>query len=416
MPRKQCPECAKSYINLKDHILTVHKGEMKPSQRDKTKCNSCKKKIFFAEFESHQSVCIQQSQTCSLCFNEVKNLEKHVQSMHVDVKCHVCLEIFPGSALFVPILRNHIYDNHIQDIHAELHISERLDTEDLTERENIAEYFVRHKSTNEGNQFICLLCKQAFVTRTKITYHMKHHLKYTSGHGKRKYYPCSDCGKMVQSRRIKLHKCLINISSIKEQDQQGKHNLEKYYLQKEEKLDGQQLELEHLEEKNIEQNNLEIDKLERVQLDTEYIEGDQEHQLLPELEARQEPRLQEINQEKKIYQLKKSSYNKSIIASGTMKDINSIFQRNLEKSGRYSAVSNISPENLSDRIDSLQEKTGVGEWLCKNCGKKSRDRRDSTEHVQTHIQGLCFSCSDCGFVAKSKKSITNHIKKKNINL
>ena len=304
--RKQCPECPNSYINLRDNILTFHRGEVRPSHKDKNKCNVCKKLISQYGIEFHKSVCLQQSQTCSLCSKHVTNLEKHLQSMHTVVRSQVCLDIFPGSAVILPILRNHIYDKHIQDICNELQISDCIETEDVTVRERISECFVEHKSERENNRFSCLLCKQSYITRTSITYHMKHHLKYTSRRGKTKCHPCTDCGEMVKPKINHLHKCVIQTFAFMESQQQKK-SLEHPDKNKQEhdrlERENEQQEQKYLKQQKLHQQELDNLKNEPDQNEDQHLEHQEEGKNIREkLKKEQEQQKENYEAEQEIKQ------------------------------------------------------------------------------------------------------------------
>ena len=388
--KKQCPECANFYINLNDHIRTLHKGEIKPSLKYKTKCHSCKKQIHNADYESHQRICIPQFQICSLCSIKVKDLEKHLQMKHIDIKCEVCFKILTKAAGSIRSLRNHIYDYHIQDICLELQVSKSLTTKDAAEKESIAESFVFHKSIYENGEFKCLLCKKIFYTRPRMTNHMKYHLKYNiSGYAKEngsksyKYHPCTDCGDMIKRTRLSFHKCVIQSYECLPSLNQG--HLEPVQNEKEQLILEQQ---DQILEEQVEYENIHHKKGQHTQEYNEQKEKEQEEEKLKPV----------------------------LSVSQNDKYSNTTLHINQEKSSFFSAVPNMDSDDLVFKINSLHEKIkGAQEWLCRNCGKKTRGQEKSKEHVQTHIEGLHFSCSDCGFVAKSKRSIQKHIQKKGIN-
>ena len=49
---------------------------------------------------------------------------------------------------------------------------------------------------------------------------------------------------------------------------------------------------------------------------------------------------------------------------------------------------------INSKINELLETTD-GLFVCKACGKSSRDRRNIGRHVETHIEGLSFPCQRC---------------------
>ena len=67
-------------------------------------------------------------------------------------------------------------------------------------------------------------------------------------------------------------------------------------------------------------------------------------------------------------------------------------------------------ENLTERIDSLIEKRN-GIWTCKVCGKTPARNVPSeiSRHAETHIEGLSYTCRQCGTVAKTSTVMASHV-------
>ena len=67
-------------------------------------------------------------------------------------------------------------------------------------------------------------------------------------------------------------------------------------------------------------------------------------------------------------------------------------------------------ENLTERIYSLIEKRN-GVWTCKVCGRTLAKNvpSDISRHAETHIQGLSYTCNQCGTVAKTSMVMANHV-------
>ena len=65
---------------------------------------------------------------------------------------------------------------------------------------------------------------------------------------------------------------------------------------------------------------------------------------------------------------------------------------------------NITNEDLTFQLDSMMKKAEDGEvkWNCKVCGKTVKGknwgsaRQHMREHVETHIEGLSYTCNQCG--------------------
>ena len=206
-PKRQCPECQKYIINLRDHILTVHRRGMNPSKVNKRMCHICDKFVSRNNLAAHKQIC--KPHICSICSKPVQGLEQHLLMAHSEgLKCVLCAETFQykSGQSQKGQLRDHIYETHMQDIFMELGITENIKTEDEKCREDIAQYFVDRKSTQEGNTYTCKLCLVVFNRGTKLFNHMKYHLKYlhpqTIGST-----PCTGCGKMMRRTNLKKHVC-----------------------------------------------------------------------------------------------------------------------------------------------------------------------------------------------------------------
>ena len=60
-------------------------------------------------------------------------------------------------------------------------------------------------------------------------------------------------------------------------------------------------------------------------------------------------------------------------------------------------------EELTDRIN--------GVWTCKACGKISQRKRDLGWHIETHMEGLSFACTECDKTFRSRAALFNHKRK-----
>ena len=65
-------------------------------------------------------------------------------------------------------------------------------------------------------------------------------------------------------------------------------------------------------------------------------------------------------------------------------------------------------EELDQKIRELMEKDSNGMFRCTVCGKISKNPGHTREHVETHIEGLSFSCSYCGKEFRSRNSMRSH--------
>ena len=156
-PKRKCPKCSKYIVNLRDHILTIHRGEIKPRKRNKRFCPACKRFSVKEEFIAHKQIC--KPHTCSICSRVVVSLEQHLLRAHSeDLKCVFCNATFDNTKQLFPKkqqLRNHIYDIRIPDIFVEFCITENINTEKMEVREHNAHYFVDRKSSKEADYHKC---------------------------------------------------------------------------------------------------------------------------------------------------------------------------------------------------------------------------------------------------------------------
>ena len=68
-------------------------------------------------------------------------------------------------------------------------------------------------------------------------------------------------------------------------------------------------------------------------------------------------------------------------------------------------------EELDAKIMEHVEKTVDGKWMCNICERKMKARAHVKEHIETHIDGLSFPCQQCSFVARSRHSFRDHIRR-----
>ena len=216
MQRKQCPECSSYFVNLRDHILRTHRGEPKPYQKNGIKCLKCYKWIPKDQYKSHQDSCTIQTQTCSICQKEVRQLEMHLINHSEGVKCVLCPEMFSARKVQYGKLNDHIYEFHIPDIFMEFGIIDDLHTKNNTRRDEIADFFVDKKSVKKDKKNVCVLCEKSFGTRTWMIYHMKTHLRYQVDKRPKTIFPCTECGKMVSTKKMDQHKCKSQVENTHE--------------------------------------------------------------------------------------------------------------------------------------------------------------------------------------------------------
>ena len=71
----------------------------------------------------------------------------------------------------------------------------------------------------------------------------------------------------------------------------------------------------------------------------------------------------------------------------------------------------ITREELEARKISLMEKVEdeISIWRCTVCGKTAKTKRDVGRHIETHLEGLSYSCHHCGKVSRSSNALNTHV-------
>ena len=52
-----------------------------------------------------------------------------------------------------------------------------------------------------------------------------------------------------------------------------------------------------------------------------------------------------------------------------------------------------------------------GNFNCNICRRQFAKKSQTLEHIETHIDGLQFPCQYCDYVAKSRHSLRDHVRK-----
>ena len=66
-------------------------------------------------------------------------------------------------------------------------------------------------------------------------------------------------------------------------------------------------------------------------------------------------------------------------------------------------------QDLDTKILELIERDIGKSWKCTICNKVAGTKTKAKEHVEIHIEGLSFPCSDCDTVLRSRGSLRHHI-------
>ena len=71
-------------------------------------------------------------------------------------------------------------------------------------------------------------------------------------------------------------------------------------------------------------------------------------------------------------------------------------------------VSSMTPEETEEKKKELYQKTD-GTWNCLACDYSNRDRYNIKRHIETHIDGLSYTCTLCNKEFRLKDSLNCHI-------
>ena len=73
-------------------------------------------------------------------------------------------------------------------------------------------------------------------------------------------------------------------------------------------------------------------------------------------------------------------------------------------------VGNMTPEEIEVKTKELYQKID-GVLTCLLCGKTSGQISNIKFHVETHMDGLCYTCNICNKAFRNKKTLHTHISK-----
>ena len=64
--------------------------------------------------------------------------------------------------------------------------------------------------------------------------------------------------------------------------------------------------------------------------------------------------------------------------------------------------------NLNEKLNENMEKCEDGSYRCKICGKTGNESRNMRNHIETHMEGLSFTCPICQKSFRSRNSLFKH--------
>ena len=71
-------------------------------------------------------------------------------------------------------------------------------------------------------------------------------------------------------------------------------------------------------------------------------------------------------------------------------------------------VSSESAGEIEDMVNQHLESVSTGVNLCKLCGFTAKKPSAVKNHIETHLEGLSYSCQQCGKAFRSNNSLRNH--------
>ena len=87
--------------------------------------------------------------------------------------------------------------------------------------------------------------------------------------------------------------------------------------------------------------------------------------------------------------------------------------RNIPNNVPNCDVTGMSSEEIGDKIKTMYQKIN-GVWTCNVCGRTSYNKStDMRLHVETHLDGLCYTCTQCNQDFRLKSLLKKHKQKTN---
>ena len=76
-----------------------------------------------------------------------------------------------------------------------------------------------------------------------------------------------------------------------------------------------------------------------------------------------------------------------------------------------------SVDGIEQKVIEYLGKNENGEYMCNICGKVGKQRVNTKNHIETHLEGISLSCTICGKLFRSRNSMNKHksIFHKNVN-
>ena len=92
-----------------------------------------------------------------------------------------------------------------------------------------------------------------------------------------------------------------------------------------------------------------------------------------------------------------------------VEDIKKISQIGVKEHIKISSEEFQTVEELNEKIkENLSRVEGTRKWQCIICNKELRDLSHAKEHVETHFEGLSFSCKNCDKTFRTRHVLRSH--------
>ena len=121
-----------------------------------------------------------------------------------------------------------------------------------------------------------------------------------------------------------------------------------------------------------------------------------------------EEKMDLLQGEQKFDQPEDENFIVKMIRKAPARNARSQYSRALRNDGDKIDVSSMTPEETEERIKDLYQKTN-GNWSCLACAYTNKDLYKMKRHIETHIDGLSYTCTSCDKEFRSKQILEHHM-------
>ena len=133
-------------------------------------------------------------------------------------------------------------------------------------------------------------------------------------------------------------------------------------------------------------------------------EEDSKENLKTETEIYHENNIEQLKEEQPLYQ---STQGKRMARKNEKKVLKTRKQYSRANDAEKIDVASLSTEEINIKMKELYEKID-GVWSCRACDHTSTDTSNIRKHVETHVDGLCYTCNICSKEFRLKNSLNRH--------